>query len=86
MKSKNILLKDILTFKEGCQYCGISASTMYKHTANRTIPFYKPNQKLIYFKREELDNWMLSNRYSTKEEIESEASKHSLGWREKFTK
>jgi excisionase family DNA binding protein len=84
MKSKNILLKDILSFKEGCQYTGISASTMYKHTSNRTIPYYKPNKKLIYFKRAELDKWMLSNRQSSKDELEAEASKESLGWRNKF--
>lgn len=84
MNDKNMRLKNILNFKEACQYCGISQSTMYKHTSNRTIPHSKPNNKLIYFRRDELDKWMLSNRQSSMDELEAEASKESLGWRKKL--
>lgn len=71
-------IKQPLSFEEGCKYCGISSSSMYKHTSNNNIPFYKPEGKLIYFKREELDEWMLRNRQSTKEEQESKANSMSF--------
>lgn len=70
--------KTILTFDEGCRYCGISPSSMYKHTSANRIPHYKPEGKLIYFKREELDNWMLRNRNSSTNELEDLASSYSL--------
>ncbi len=61
-------IKPVLTFEEACIYCGMSKSSMYKHTSANKIPYYKPEGKLIYFKREELDEWMLRNRQSTQEE------------------
>lgn len=78
--------KTVLSFKEGCRYCDISESSMYKHTSNGTVPYYKPHGKLIFFKREDLDNWMLQNRHSSKEELEDEAVSKSFkaDWRNKF--
>ncbi|PKG41665.1 helix-turn-helix domain-containing protein [Psychroflexus sp. MES1-P1E] len=79
-------LKKVLSFKEGCRYCDISESSMYKHTSNGTVTYYKPHGKLIFFKREDLDNWMLQNRHSTSEELENEAISKSFkaDWRTKF--
>ncbi|WP_431110883.1 helix-turn-helix domain-containing protein [Winogradskyella poriferorum] len=70
--------KSVLTFDEGCRYCGISPSSMYKHTSSNRIPHYKPEGKLIYFKREELDSWMLRNRNSSINELEDTAASYSL--------
>lgn len=70
--------KTVLTFNEGCKYCGISQSSMYKHTSTNNIPYYKPEGKLIFFKRNELDEWLLRNRQSTNEELERTASTYSL--------
>tara|TARA_R110002073_G_scaffold57778_4_gene146617 strand:- start:7032 stop:7310 length:279 start_codon:yes stop_codon:yes gene_type:complete len=70
--------KPVLTFDEGCKYCGLSSSSMYKHTSLNNIPYYKPEGKLIFFKREELDDWLLRNRQSTKDELESIASSYSI--------
>lgn len=70
--------KHVLTFDEACRYCGVSASNMYKKTSASKIPFYKPEGKLIYFKRSELDDWMLRNRQSSLDELENEASIYSL--------
>ncbi len=56
------LQKEILTLEEACLYMGISKSTMYKLTSQtKSITFYKPTGKLIYFKRKDLDNFMLQN-------------------------
>ena len=70
--------KKILTFDEACEYCGLSASSMYKHTSSKNIPHYKPQGKLIVFKREELDNWLLQNKQITQEEIEQKALQYSI--------
>ena len=72
------LQKTVFTFDEGCKYCGISKSKMYKHTSSNNIPYYKPEGKLIFFKREELDLWLLRNRQTPMDELQREATKYSL--------
>lgn len=71
-------IKPVLDFKEACKYCGISASSMYKHTSANRIPYYKPGGKLIYFKREDLDEYLLRNRLSTFEELQEVATSYSI--------
>lgn len=65
--------KAVLTATEAAAYLGVSLSCLYKWTMNRVIPHYKPNGKLCYFEREELEEWMLSNRVSTEQELETKA-------------
>jgi predicted DNA-binding transcriptional regulator AlpA len=57
----HLLQKEVLTFKEGCSFCGFSTSWMYKLTGKKKIPHYKPNGKMIFFRRSELEIWLLSN-------------------------
>lgn len=68
-----IYQKEVLNFNEACQYMGLSKSTLYKKTSQSEIPHYCPSGKLIFFKRSDLDSWMLKNRRSTTQEIEAEA-------------
>lgn len=72
------LQKSVLSFDEACKYCCISKSKMYKHTSSSNIPNYKPEGKLIYFKREELDQWLLRNRQSSLDELQRVATRYSL--------
>ncbi len=65
-----ITKKEILNLKEAASYAGISKSFLYKLTASRTIPFYRPSSKLIFFKRAEFEAWIFENRLSTKRENE----------------
>lgn len=74
IKAKLFYLKDELTTKEAALYLGMSVSTLYKKTMNSEIPFYSPSGRLLYFKRQELKDWMLRNRNATNEEIQAEAS------------
>jgi len=78
IKNSLFLQKQVLSFDEACKYCTISKSKMYKHTSANTIPFYKPEGKLIFFKKEELDIWLLRNRQSSIDELQREATKYSL--------
>ena len=73
-----LLQKEILTFEEACIYLGRSASFMYKLTSGRLIPYYVPNGKLIYFKKTELDEWVLHNKRCSIEEIEHEGKRYLM--------
>ena len=70
-------MKPVLTMDEACEYTGKSKSAMYKLTHERKLPFSKPNGKCIYFRREDLESWMMSNRVATAEEIADEATKRT---------
>ena len=65
--------KPILTFDEACLYMGMSKSALYKVTSNKEIPFSKPNGKMIYFKRTDVDGWLLSNMSATATELADRA-------------
>jgi len=69
--------KTIFNVVEAAAYTGLAVSTLYKHTHQNTIPHSKPRGKYIYFRREELDAWLLSNRKATKDEIESKAATYT---------
>lgn len=57
--------KEILPLDEAAKYLGISKSTLYKINLTKPgIPYSKPAHKMIYYKRADLDAWMLQN-YST---------------------
>ncbi len=63
-----------LNFSDGCKYAGFSESHGYKLTSQKLIPHFKQGKK-IYFDRELLDQWLLSNRVATIEEMTEETDK-----------
>lgn len=67
---QQLLQKEILTPTELSEYTGLSKSYIYKLTHLREIPFYCPRGKLIFFKRSEIDEWLLSNKRQSRKEIE----------------
>lgn len=64
----------ILNFEEACEYLGYKKSYMYKLTHGNILPFSKPNGKTIFFEREKLDKWMLSNSFTSSAEKEAQAA------------
>jgi len=67
---QSLSTKEHLNLSQAAEYLGLSKSFLYKKTSKRDgLPFYKIGNKLIYFKRTELDAWLLSNRQSTQNEI-----------------
>jgi len=68
------LSKKVLTFDEAASYTGISKSCLYKMTSQKIVPHYKPNGKMIFFDREELEAYLLSVRVKPQSEIEEAAS------------
>jgi excisionase family DNA binding protein len=59
-----ILKKKVLTIEDASFMTGLAVNTLYKYTAEGIIPCYKPNGKKLYFKRKELEAWMMKNRSS----------------------
>lgn len=68
-----ITSKMVLTASEAAVYLGISLSTLYKMTMRKQIPHSKPNGKMCYFNRLELEAWLMSNRVATADEISDRA-------------
>ena len=65
--------KAVLTVDEAAKYMGISKSTLYKMTMRKQIPHSKPNGKVCYFDRLELERWLMSNRQATADELQDRA-------------
>ena len=76
--------KNILTLEEVAEYTHISKSYVYKLTSKGDIPYYKPNGKQLYFKRTEIDEWLLTNRNKTNQEIEREIATKSVLAQKRF--
>lgn len=78
LESRLFYLKDALTTQEAAQYLGMKVSTLYKKTMHNELPFYSPSGKRLYFKRQELEDWMLQNRQASLEERQAEATLSGL--------
>lgn len=75
--------KKALTMEEACIYTGRTLGSMYNLTSKQQIPHYKPEGKMVYFDREELDQWMLRGRVKTQEEIYREAANYIVNKKNK---
>lgn len=71
-------LKEILTIEEAAEFLSVSKSYLYKQTSAQAIPHYKPTGKRCYFKRSEVETWILAVRISTKAEIAQRANAYCL--------
>ncbi len=66
--------KEMLTLNELAIYTGFSKSHIYKLTHQNKIPHYKPSGKCIFFNLKEINDWLMQNRTSSKDEVEQEAT------------
>ena len=57
----SIAVKTILSAEEASEFLGIKPSYLYKLTSDKKIRFFKPQGKLIYFKKEDLEAFLLRN-------------------------
>jgi excisionase family DNA binding protein len=83
LDEQNLLQKTVINFNDACKYLDVSPSHLYKLTSTKQIPHFCPQGKKLYFKREELDNWLQRNRQSASDEIEQVASDYVLRNRRK---
>jgi excisionase family DNA binding protein len=69
LKKQTIQQKEFLTVDETAYFLGLSASRLYKMTSNKEIPHYKPGGKIIYLKRQELEEWILQGKVTSINDI-----------------
>ena len=75
IEANNVNSKAVLTTDEAAKYLGITKSAIYKMTMGRKIPHYRSKGgKLLYFQREEIEQWATSNKVMTEEELEAKAN------------
>jgi excisionase family DNA binding protein len=68
--------KNVLTFKEACEFLDYAPSYLYKLTSASKVPYSKPTGKKLKFSREELEKWMLGNPSTSDETKDRLASTH----------
>ncbi|MBV6513924.1 MAG: hypothetical protein FMNOHCHN_03506 [Ignavibacteriaceae bacterium] len=66
------LQEGFLGAEEAAEFLNISKSALYKLTWKNRVPYYKPGGKLIYFRKEELAEWIKKGRVKTPEERKAE--------------
>ena len=78
IESLSLSTRDILNMDEAMTYLQVSRSYLYKLTSGKQIPHYKPSGKLIFFRRSELDEWILKNRESSSDEVKENVLKNLM--------
>ena len=69
--------KEALTVSEVALMLGLSESRVRHLTSEKELPYYKKG-KNTYFKKSEIEKWMLSERVPTNSEIRSQATTHCI--------
>jgi excisionase family DNA binding protein len=70
-------LPDILDIKQAAEFLKLKINTLYEKTSRRLVPFFKKGNKL-YFRKDELQQWIQNGKVKTQDEIQSEAASYSL--------
>ena len=64
--------KNILTVEGLMDYTGFSQKQIYKLTSTRAIPHYKPSGRKLFFKKDEIDEWITLGKVKTLKELGDE--------------
>lgn len=67
-----------LTLEEAAEYLDISTSYLYKLTSAGKIQHFKPAGKRLYFRRSDLNDYLLQNRVKSQEEVDREATRRVM--------
>jgi excisionase family DNA binding protein len=75
--------KRVLTMNDVALLTGLSKSHIYRLVCYKHIPHYKQGGKITYFEKNEIEDWMLSRRIKTTQEIDEEATGYVITSRRK---
>lgn len=75
--------KEALTVSEVALMLGLSESRVRHLTSEKELPYYKQG-KNTYFKKSEVEEWMLSTRVPTNAEVNAIATTHNVLHHPKF--
>jgi excisionase family DNA binding protein len=76
-------VKEILTVEETATFLGVKKSWVYKMSHYKVVPHYTTGKR-VYFKREDLLQWVMKNRIGSHEEIEQQALNYIVRNRRKY--
>ena len=65
--------KTILTVDDLIDYTGFKRSYIYKLVHLNEIPYSKPQGKILFFDRAEIDEWLRQNKSKSKSQISNNA-------------
>lgn len=65
----------ILSVQQASLYLNLAKQTLYGFTSKNEIPFFKRGKKL-YFKKSDLEKWLLEGKQKTLKEIQQDAIQH----------
>jgi excisionase family DNA binding protein len=74
---RTLTARRAMNVDEFCQFTGLSKQTAYKLTSTNQVPFAKRGKR-IWFDREEVENWLLSNQRATRSESERQADEQIM--------
>lgn len=66
---------EFLSVEETAKFLNLSVTTIYGLTSKNQIPFIKKSKRL-YFKKSELEDWLVKGRRKTMDEINQEVKNH----------
>ena len=66
-------LKTILNVEELAEYTGFKKSYIYKLVHSNSLPFSKPNGKVLFFDKQKIDEWLLQNASKSINELQQKA-------------
>ena len=55
-------VKEVLDVNDLAALTGLSQARIHRLTSQRLIPYYKPNGGKLFFKKSEINAWLLRNR------------------------
>lgn len=61
--------KNFLTTKEACSFLGLSTRALYQLRVDGQIASYCPNGKLTYYKRSDLERWIMTGHRMSNSEM-----------------
>ncbi len=70
LENTRLAAKKVLTLDDVAVLTGLSKSHLYKLTFSHQVPYYKPNGKMIFFDREEVEDWMRQNKHEIQQGAE----------------
>ena len=70
--------EEILSLSEASEFLKLSKSGIYKLTSAKKIPHFVPGGKRIYFKKSDLENWILNSRITPMSEFENDTINYLL--------
>lgn len=80
---RNLYRKKYITIKEAVIITGVSKSFIQKLVASKQIPHSKPNGKLVFIHRKDLEKFLSQNRIASNDEVDYLVSNSILNLKNK---